>query len=116
MENAVASALSDRVIGHTDLEAILTTGREEARRNVERLVNDILDDYRTGIIEITDVKMYIEVTVPASVIKAFDNVITAREEKAAKISQGERYVKDILPRVRLRPTERLRKQRLTKTR
>ena len=39
-----------------------------------------------------------EVTVPASVIKAFDNVITAREEKAAKISQGERYVKDILPR------------------
>ncbi len=95
MENAVASALR-QVIGFTDLEAILTTGKEEARQNVERLVNDILDDYQSGII-VTDVKMQ-EATVPASVIKAFDNVITAREEKAAKISQGERYVKDILPR------------------
>ena len=59
---------------------------------------DILDDYQTGIV-VTDVKMQ-EATVPQSVIKAFDNVITAREEKAAKISQGERYVKDILPKAR----------------
>ena len=97
MENAVASALR-QVIGHTDLEAILTTGKEEARKQVEKLVYDILDDYQTGIV-VTDVKMQ-EATVPQSVIKAFDNVITAREEKAAKISQGERYVKDILPKAR----------------
>ena len=95
MENAVASALR-QVIGSTDLEAILTTGKEKTRREVERLVNEILDDYQTGIV-VTDVKMQ-EATVPASVIKAFDNVITAREEKAAKISQGERYVKDIIPK------------------
>ena len=95
LENAVSSALR-QVIGHTDLEAILTTGKEKARADVEALVNEILDDYRTGIV-VTDVKMQ-EATVPATVIKAFDNVITAREEKAAKISQGERYVKDIIPK------------------
>lgn len=95
LENAVASALR-QVIGHTDLEAILTTGKEEARANVESLINEILNDYQTGIV-VTDVKMQ-EATVPASVIKAFDNVITAREEKAAKISQGERYVKGIIPK------------------
>ena len=95
LENAVASALR-QVVGHTDLEAILTTGKEEARANVESLVNEILNDYQTGIV-VTDVKMQ-EATVPNTVIKAFDNVITAREEKAAKISQGERYVKDIIPK------------------
>jgi len=95
LENAVSSALR-QVIGHTSLEAILTTGKEQARANVEALVNEILDDYKTGIV-VTDVKMQ-EATVPATVIKAFDNVITAREEKAAKISQGERYVKDIMPK------------------
>ena len=97
MENAVASALR-QVVGHTDLEDILTTGKEKARMQVESLVNEILDDYQTGIV-VTDVKMQ-EATVPQSVIKAFDNVITAREEKAAKISIGERYVKDILPKAR----------------
>lgn len=95
MENAVSSALR-QVIGHTDLEAILTIGKEEARAQVEALVNEILDEYKTGI-EVTDLKMQ-EATVPQTVIKAFDNVITAREEKAAKISQGERYVKGILPK------------------
>lgn len=95
LENAVASALR-QVVGHTDLEAILTIGKEEARSNVEALVNEILNDYQTGIV-VTDVKMQ-EATVPASVIKAFDNVITAREDKAAKISQGERYVKGIIPK------------------
>lgn len=97
MENAVASALR-QVIGSTDLEAILTTGKEATRREVEVLVNEILDDYQTGIV-VTDVKMQ-EATVPSSVIKAFDNVITAREIKAAKISQGERYVKDIIPKAK----------------
>ena len=97
MENAVASALR-QVIGSTDLEAILTTGKEATRREVELLVNEILDDYQTGIV-VTDVKMQ-EATVPSSVIKAFDNVITAREIKAAKISQGERYVKDIIPKAK----------------
>ena len=95
LENAVSSALR-QVVGHTDLEAILTTGKEIARADVENLVNEILNDYRTGIV-VTDVKVQ-EATVPITVIKAFDNVITAREEKAAKISQGERYVKDIIPK------------------
>jgi len=95
LENAVASALR-QVIGHTDLEAILTTGKEAARKQVEMLINEILNDYKTGIV-VTDVKMQ-EATVPKVVIKAFDNVITAREERAAKISQGERYVKGIIPK------------------
>ena len=54
------------------------TGKEK-HADVEALVNEILDDYGTGIV-VTDVKMQ-EATVPATVIKAFDNVITAREEK-----------------------------------
>ncbi|MEC8383726.1 MAG: FtsH protease activity modulator HflK [Pseudomonadota bacterium] len=94
LQGAVQSSLR-QIIGHTHLEEILTSGKERARAQTAKLVGEILDQYKTGI-EVTDVKLQ-EATVPSQVISAFDNVITAREEKAAKISQGERYVKRVVP-------------------
>ena len=92
--DAVHSALR-QTIGHTDLEEVLTSGKEVVRSQTAKLLNEVLDSYGTGI-EVTDVKLQ-EATVPQSVIAAFDDVITARETKAAKISQGERYVKKVVP-------------------
>lgn len=94
LEDVVHSALR-QIVGHTHLEEILTSGKEIARSQVANLVESTLSNYRTGI-EVTDVKLQ-EATVPKNVIAAFDNVITAREDKAAKISQGQRYVKKVVP-------------------
>ena len=95
--DAVHSALR-QTIGHTHLEEILTSGKEIVRQDTAKLLNEILSAYQTGI-EVTDVKLQ-EATVPSTVIAAFDDVITAREAKAAKISQGERYVKKVVPLAR----------------
>ncbi len=94
LQGAVQSSLR-QVIGHTHLEEVLTYGKEKTRQDAAALINEILGSYSTGI-EVTDVKMQ-EATVPSQVLAAFDSVITAREEKAAKISRGERYVKRVIP-------------------
>lgn len=94
LQGAVQSSLR-QVIGHTHLEEVLTYGKEKTRQDAATLINEILESYSTGI-EVTDVKMQ-EATVPNQVLAAFDSVITAREEKAAKISKGERYVKRVIP-------------------
>lgn len=94
LRGALQSALR-QVIGHTHLEDILTSGKESARIEVTELTKQILEAYQTGL-EITDIKLQ-EATAPIQVMPAFDNVIVAREEKAAKISQGERYVKKVIP-------------------
>lgn len=94
LQGAVQSSLR-QVIGHTHLEEILTFGKEKTRADAAKLIETILARYNTGI-EVTDVKLQ-EATVPSQVLSAFDNVITAREEKAAKISKGEQYVKRVIP-------------------
>ena len=95
--DAVHSSLR-QTIGHTHLEEILTSGKEQVRMETASLLNQILTSYGTGIV-VTDVKLQ-EATVPAGVLSAFDDVITAREAKAAKISQGERYFKKVVPLAR----------------
>ena len=62
------------------------------------MIKSTLDQYDSGL-EISDVKLQ-EITVPAEVTPYFDDVIVAREEKAKKISEGERYVREIIPRAR----------------
>ena len=97
MEKVVASSLR-QVVGHTTLEGLLTTAKESVRGDVESLIKSTLDQYDSGL-EISDVKLQ-EITVPAEVTPYFDDVIVAREEKAKKISEGERYVREIIPRAR----------------
>lgn len=97
LTETVASSLR-QVVGHTMLEGLLTTQKEAVRLEAEKLIRTINDSYKSGL-EITDVKLQ-EITVPNVVIEYFDDVIKAREEKAKKISEGERYVKEIIPRAR----------------
>ena len=104
LNDAVHSALR-QTIGHTHLEEVLTSGKEVVRQDTAKLIKSILATYKTGI-DVTDVKLQ-EATVPPSVIAAFDDVITAREAKAAKISQGERYVKKVVPLARGQSKRRL---------
>ena len=97
LEKVVASSLR-QVVGHTKLEGLLTTEKENVRLEAEKQIRLLMEQYNSGL-EITDVKLQ-EVTVPQVVIEYFDDVIKAREEKAKKISEGERYVKEIIPRAR----------------
>lgn len=91
---ATASALR-QIAGESDLETLLTTGKEEARRKVEEQILKTIEAYQTGL-SITDVKLQ-EAKVPEQVIEAFDDAIRAREDQQKLINQGDEYEKKVVP-------------------
>ena len=93
-QHAVASSLR-QVVGQTNLEAILTTGRAKVRAEIESQLNDILELYNMGIV-VTDVKLQ-DAKPPARVIDAFDDAIKAREDKQRYINKAQAYSNAIIP-------------------
>lgn len=97
VQQAAESALRE-VVGATDMNPLITTGRDAVRIEVEANLQSILSDYESGI-EITEVNLtYSEA--PEQVRGAFEDVIKAREDKERFISESEAYRNEILPRAR----------------
>jgi len=97
VKQAAESALRD-VVGSTEMNPLITTGRDAVRIEVEADLQSILTDYVSGI-EITEVNLtYSEA--PEQVRDAFEDVIKAREDKERFISEAQAYRNEILPRAR----------------
>jgi membrane protease subunit HflK len=94
LQQATASALR-QVIGNTNLDDILTTGRAAVRDAVVAQVNDILSIYKPGIL-ITDVALQ-PAKAPEQVKDAFDDAIKAQEDEQRYINQAEAYAKEVVP-------------------
>lgn len=91
---ATASSLR-QVIGHTTLDEILTKGRETWGENVEVLLSSILQDYKNGI---TVVKVSPQpARAPENVQDAFDDAITAREDKKRFTEKAISYQEKVIP-------------------
>ncbi len=94
---AAESALRE-VVGRTEMNPLITTGRDLVREEVRTILQTNLADYNSGI-EIRDVNLtYSEP--PEQVRGAFEDVIKAREDKERFISESEAYRNEILPRAR----------------
>jgi membrane protease subunit HflK len=94
IKEATASALR-QVVGHTKLDEILTTGREQAREEVERQLNEILETYQTGLF-VVDVNLQ-PAKPPEQVTEAFDDAIKAREDQQRFINQAQAYKEKVIP-------------------
>lgn len=94
IKEATASALR-QVVGHTKLDEILTTGREQAREEVERQLNEILQAYKTGLF-VVDVNLQ-PAKPPEQVTEAFDDAIKAREDQQRFINQAQAYQEKVIP-------------------
>ncbi len=97
VRQSAESALRE-VVGRTEMNPLITTGRDVVSLEVEQNLQRILSDYNSGI-EITEVNLtYSEA--PEQVRGAFEDVIKAREDKERFISESEAYRNEILPRAR----------------
>ena len=85
LQQATASSLR-QVIGNTDLEQVLTTGREQVRQSVQKQLNQLLAQYNTGLM-ITDVSLQ-PAKAPEEVKPAFDDAINAQEDEERFKSQA----------------------------
>ena len=89
---------SREVVGKSQLDFIITEGQLEVSEKSQKLLQDILDRYKSGI-QIVKVQMQ-KVTPPEEVKAAFDDATKAREDGARIIKEAEAYSNDIIPRAR----------------
>lgn len=94
LQQATASALR-QVLGNTTLDAVLTSGRDQVRAQVQQQLENILDFYQTGIV-VTDVALQ-PAKAPEEVKDAFDDAIKAQEDEQRYINQAQAYEKKVVP-------------------
>ncbi len=97
VQQAAESSLRE-VVGRTEMNPLITSGRDAVTIEVETSLQSILSDYKSGI-EITEVNLT-QSEAPEEVRDAFEDVIKAREDKERFISESEAYRNEILPRAR----------------
>ncbi len=94
LKQATASALR-QVIGHTNLDLVLTSGREQIREQVQDLLVKILARYKTGLL-ITDIALQ-PAKAPEDVKSAFDDAIRAQEDEQSYVNQAQSYAMQVEP-------------------
>lgn len=94
INEATASALRF-VVGHTPLDDLLTTGREEVRDEVLKQLQSIMKFYGTGLL-VTKVSLQ-PAKPPEEVTAAFNDAIKAREDEQRYINQAKAYASKVLP-------------------
>ncbi len=94
---AAESAMRD-VVGNMRAQEALAQGRVAIESNTQRLLQEILDEYKAGI-EITQVQLR-GVEPPAQVIDAFRDVQRAQADRERLRNEAESYRNQIVPEAR----------------
>ena len=97
LQHATDSAVR-HVVGSTEMDQVLTEGREQMASEVRERLQRFLDNYRTGI-TITQVNIQ-SAAAPREVQEAFDDVIRAREDEQREKNQAESYANGVIPEAR----------------
>ena len=97
LQHATDSAVR-HVVGSTEMDQVLTEGRELMASEVKERLQRFLDTYRTGIL-VTQVNLQ-SAAAPREVQEAFDDVIRAREDEQREKNQAETYANGVVPEAR----------------
>lgn len=94
----VTESVERGVIGHSDMDFVLTEGRTEIVQEIKTEVQTVMDAYKTGIL-ITSVNLQ-DAQPPEQVQGAFVDAIKSREDKQRLINEAEAYSNDVVPKAR----------------
>lgn len=86
------------VVGHSKMDNVLTSGREQVRQAVWAELEKIIEPYNLGLM-IVDVN-FKDARPPEEVKDAFDDAIAAQEDEVRFIREAEAYARGIEPRAR----------------
>lgn len=93
-----AEAAMREVVGKSKMDFVLNVGRAEVAAQAKRLMQEILDRYKTGI-NISQVNMQ-NVQAPEQVLAAFEDVQKANQDRDRLRNEAFAYSNDIVPRAR----------------
>jgi membrane protease subunit HflK len=97
LKQATESAIRE-VVGKSKMDFVLKEGRGEISQETKDLLQQIMDQYRTGLL-VTTVNLQ-DAQPPEEVQGAFADAIKAREDEARQKNEAEAYSNDILPKAR----------------
>ena len=100
-ESAVRGAAETairEVVGKNPMDFVLYEGREEIAIDTKAKMQNILDEYKTGI-NITSVTMQ-NAQPPEQVQAAFDDAVKAQQDKERQKTEGLAYANDIIPKAK----------------
>jgi membrane protease subunit HflK len=95
---SAAEATLRQVIGERKIDEALTVGKYEIQEETKRLLQQLLDSYKAGIL-IVAVQLQ-DVNPPKEVQDAFKDVASAKEDKSRYINQAQGYRNDLIPKAR----------------
>ena len=95
---AVAESAMREVVGRSELEPVLTGGRQRIETEVHDLVQKTLDHYKAGI-TVTQVQM-LKAEAPTQVIDAFRDVQAAQADQERLQNEARAYASRVVPEAR----------------
>ena len=95
---AAAETAMREVIARSNIQPILTEGRSLIETDTQDIIQQILDEYNSGI-QITQVQTQ-KSDPPDQVIDAFRDVQAARADMERSKNEAEAYANDVIPRAR----------------
>ncbi len=95
---AAAETAMREVIARSNIQPILTEGRSSIETDTQVIIQNILDEYNSGI-QITQVQTQ-KADPPDQVIDAFRDVQAARADMERSKNEAEAYANDVIPRAR----------------
>jgi modulator of FtsH protease HflK len=97
LKQAAETAIRE-VVGRNSMDYIITDGRAEIASETKRIMQEILDSYKTGL-NVLQVNLN-EAQPPEEVQDAFADAIKAREDQQRIINEANAYRNDIVPKAR----------------
>jgi len=95
---AAAETAMREVIARSNIQPILTEGRSRIEIDTQEIIQNILDEYNSGI-QITQVQTQ-KADPPDQVIDAFRDVQAARADMERSKNEAQAYANDVIPRAR----------------
>ncbi len=86
------------IVGKSKMDFVLYEGREQVAANASKLMQDILDRYKTGIM-ISKVTMQ-NAQPPEQVQAAFDDAVKAGQDRERQKNEGQAYANDVIPKAK----------------
>jgi membrane protease subunit HflK len=93
-----AESAMREVVGRSKMDEVLYEGREQIRAEAQKLMQEMLDRYKTGI-AVSQVTMQ-QAQPPEDVQAAFSDAVNANQDRERQINEGQAYANDVVPKAR----------------
>ncbi len=94
----VAETAIREIVGKSKMDVVLSEGRGKVAADTQKLMQDILDRYKSGIL-VRRVNLQ-AAQAPEEVKAAFDDAVKAGQDRERLKNEGEAYANDVLPKAK----------------